>query len=97
MDQDEDRSFRLDRSAGSFRPSDFGLGDVPWLVVAFAVVIALVAGASYVLDPVIRILPLEWRPVIFGLVLGFLAGLRVSGWSSRRTKTKEPPPFTPET
>lgn len=96
MDQHEDRSFKLDRKAPSFRPSDFGLGDVPWIIVAFAVLVALVAGAAFLLDPVILFVPPEWRPVIFGFVLGFLAGLRVSVWSSRRSRAKGTAPIRPD-
>ena len=86
MDLRADRSFHLDRGARSFRPSDFGLGDVPWLVVAFAAAIILLTGAAYLFDAVGQLLPPAWRPVILSSVMGFLVGLRVSGWSTRRSR-----------
>jgi hypothetical protein len=88
MDHLEDRSFRLDRNARSFAPSDFGLGEVPWIVVTLAVVLGVIAGLGYIVDRVGQLLPPNLRLIAIGSVLGFLVGLRVSDWSARRSQAK---------
>jgi hypothetical protein len=90
MNRDGDRSFHLDRGARSFRPSDFGLGNVPWIVVALVLVVAGLAGLGYVFDQVGQLLPPDLRLLAIGFVLGFLVGLRVNDWSTRRSRAGPP-------
>jgi len=86
----DDRSFRLDTQARSFRPSDFGLGDVPWIVIALPVAMAVIGGLGFLFDRLAALLPPRVRYLMIGSALGYLVGLRVGDWSRRRLQISTP-------
>ena len=88
MDDRDDSSFRLDRNARSFAPSDFGLGDVPWIMVTLAVVLGVLTGLGYIVDRVGQWLPPHLRLIALGFVLGYLVALRVSDCGARRSRAR---------
>ena len=88
-----DGSFCLDPKARSFRlshflfPSDFGLRQVPLLIVLYVVFSAVVVGFTFLLNlfsPTVRFAAL-------GFVAGCYVGMAIEKWISRRAKAARRP------
>ena len=87
----DDKSFRLDRQARSFRVSDFALRDLPLLALAFA----LLTLFSLVLGWFLELLPAKGRWICLGLAVGFYLGI-VFGSGCRRSAAKTNYDLSPE-
>ena len=73
---DNDKSFRLDRQARSFRIRNFALRDLPLLALAFVLLTLLSLGAGWFLG----LLPENGRWICLGLAVGFYLGFVFRGW-----------------
>jgi hypothetical protein len=87
----DDKSFRLDRQARSFRVSDFALRDLPLLALAFV----LLTLFSLVLGWFLELLPEKGRWTCLGLAVGFYLGIVVGSWC-RRSAAKTNYDLSPE-
>jgi hypothetical protein len=63
----------------SFRPSDFGMRDVPLLIISFLILSVFSVGFGLLSEQ----LPESSRFAIVGFVAGIWVGLAISKWSSR--------------
>ncbi len=91
MDPEKEKaSFRIEPKARSFRPYDFGLGDVPWLIVAIPVVMLVLGAVFFVFEQGAALLPPHVRDTMIGFAIGFFVGVRVCEWSRRRSQSRTP-------
>lgn len=65
----------------SFRPSDFGMRDLPLLLISFLILSVFSVGFGLLSEQ----LPESSRFAIFGFAAGIWVGLAISKWSSRPT------------
>ena len=75
----DNKSFRLDRQAPSFRVSDFALRDLPGFAVVFVLATLLCLGLGGLLE----FLPEKGRWLCLGLALGFYLGIVFGSWGQR--------------
>lgn len=67
----------------SFRPSDFGMRDLPLLIISFVILSVFSVGFGLLSEQ----LPESSRFAIFGLAAGIWVGLAISKWISRPTRS----------
>ena len=79
----DDKSFRLDRQARSFRVRDFALRDLPWFALLFVLLTFFSLGLVWFL----ALLPEKGRWIYLGLAVGFYLGI-VFGARCQRSAAK---------
>lgn len=85
----QDKSFRLDRKKKSFRVSDFGFRDLPFLVISFV--------GLFLVNLLFGWLPMKFWPdkwpwVLGGFAAGLWCGVSLASWALRRKPMRKNPP-----
>jgi hypothetical protein len=90
MTDNEDKSFRLDPAAKSFRPSDFGVRDLPLILVTIGLVTLIAFGLSFLT----ALISPEFRIFIGGLAAGLMLSSGVAHWRVKPRKQVPPRPLS---
>ena len=97
MHDEYDRgSFRLDPNATSFQMTGFRWRDAPVLLVSLVLSVCLLTGFNFVVHVGLSFLNHDTVLVIFGVSLGYLAGVRVGAARSNTPAQPRGPDTLPE-
>jgi hypothetical protein len=84
---EQNQSLQSDHGVTSFRPSDFGVRDLPYILVA----LAALTGLGLAIDWVANLLSHDLRLFLGGLAAGWLLSACLTAWRDRRRRTSRPP------